>query len=90
MTDTSKFETLNSLNSSTGKFAEWCVRVLDPEITTYTFTARNKVVKATRFQCVLVTKDPKQCMLAKVPFDFKDRTPPQKLMRSTAINLFGK
>ena len=73
MTDTSKFETLKNLNSSTGQFAEWCVRVLDNKITTYTFTARSETVKATRFQCVLVTKDPKQYTLAKVPFDFKDR-----------------
>ena len=61
------------MNSTTAKLAKWYVRVNDPNIIDYTFIAQGEQIKAHKFQCVLVSKDPGQYMLGLVPFDFKDR-----------------
>ena len=66
-------ETLKNTNGTTAKYATWCVRVLDPKVTPYTFTARNETVHAKKFECVLVSKDPKQYMFGSAPFSFQDR-----------------
>ena len=66
-------EVLKNMNSTIGKFAKWYVRVLDPQIIRYTFKSRGETVSAQRFECVLVSKDPAQYMLAPVPFSFTDR-----------------
>ena len=60
------------MNGGTAKFAKWYVRIIDPKVIQYGFTAQGKWVDAKKFQCILVSKDPSQYMLAVVPFDFKD------------------
>ena len=67
-------EALKSMNSQTGKFAKWYVNVLDPKVIEYSFHSRGEKIQAQKFQCVLVSHAPEQCMLGFVPFDFKDRT----------------
>ena len=66
-------ETLKSMNSTSSKFAKWYVRVVDPKIIDYSFSARGETVNAQKFQCVLVSKDSAQYMLGLVPFVFSDR-----------------
>ena len=58
------------MNVQTGKHATWVVRVLSPKLILYQFTARGKQVHASKFQCLLVSKDPRQFMLGSVPFSF--------------------
>jgi hypothetical protein len=65
-------ETLKNMNGSTAKFAKWYVRIIDPKVIQYEFQAQGKKVDAKKFQCIVVSKDPSQYMLAVVPFDFKD------------------
>ena len=74
-------ETLKSVNGGTAKFAKWYVLIIDPKIIDYKFTAKGKVVDASKFQCVLVSKDPSQYMLAVVPFEFKDPNAAQKAIQ---------
>ena len=74
----SKYETLKNMNGTTAKHAQWCVRVLDPKLVEYSFTARGETVNATRFECLIVSMDPKQYMQARVPFRFEDRQAPKK------------
>ena len=38
-------------------------------------------MKATKFQCILVSQDPTQFMLGTVPFSFADRAAPSKAMQ---------
>ena len=66
-------EILKNMNSTIGKFAKWYVRIIDPKIIQYEFKSRGETVSAERFECVLVSKDPAQYMLATVPFSFADR-----------------
>jgi hypothetical protein len=54
------------------------VRVLDPKLIHYTFTARAETVKATRFECVLVSKKANEYMLGVVNFNFQDRKAAEK------------
>ena len=61
------------MNSTIGKFAKWYVRIIDPKIIPHEFRSRGEIVSAERYECVLVSKDPTQYMLATVPFDFNDR-----------------
>ena len=70
---TTKLETLKNMNNSTQRFATWCIRIVDPKVIPYEFTARGEVVMASKFQCVIVSKDAKQYMLGLVPFSFADR-----------------
>lgn len=65
-------ETLKNMNVQTGKHATWLVRVLAPKVVKYKFHARGAEVQATRFVCILVSKDPRQFMLGSVPFSFSD------------------
>ena len=67
-------ETLKNMNGNTAPHAKWYVRILDPKTIEYTFTAKQEVVHATKFECVLVSKDPGQYMLGVVPFSFRDKT----------------
>ena len=73
-------ETLKKMNSSTGKFATWYVRVIAPKIIDYKFQARGETIAAQKFECVLVSKDSTQYMLGLVPFAFSDRGAAQKAM----------
>ena len=82
----SKYETLKNMNSGTAKFATWCVRVLDPKIKSYEFVARGETVKATKFQCILVSQDEKQYMQGLVPFDFKDKKAAEKAFKRFEAN----
>ena len=74
------------MNSTTSKFAKWYVRVIDPKIIEYTFTARSETVNAQKFECVLVSKDPAQCMLGLVPFSFSDRQAATKALQKFKEN----
>ena len=73
-------ETLKNMNSSTGKFAKWYVRVIAPKIIDYTFEARGETIAAQKFESVIVSKDSAQYMLGLVPFAFNDRGAAQKAM----------
>ena len=73
-------ETLKNMNANIGKSAIWYVRVLDPKIIHYELHCRGETIDAERFQCVLVSKDPAQYMLAAIPFTFIDRTRPRKAL----------
>ena len=64
-------ETLKNMNNNIGKYTTWYVRVTNPRVTDYTFTARGESVAAQKFECVLVSQDSEQYMLGLVPFDFK-------------------
>ena len=75
---TVKMETLKNMNNTTAKHATWCVRVLDPRLTEYEFKAKGETVKASRFDCVLVSQDAKQYMLGTVLFEFQDRGGPKE------------
>ena len=74
-------ETLKNMNSTTAKFAKWCVRAIDPKVVQYSFTARNEKVGAEKFQCVLVSNAPEQYMLGVVPFTFKDKSAARNAMK---------
>ena len=74
----SKYETLKNMRGSTAKHAQWFVRVLNPKEIEYTFVARSEAVNASKFECLLVSQDPKQYMLATVPFRLKDREAAKK------------
>ena len=71
------------MNPTIGKYAKWYVRIIDPKIIQYEFKAKGETVSAQKFQCVLVSKDPAQYMLATVPFSFTDR-----LAATKALNTF--
>jgi hypothetical protein len=79
-------ETLNKMNAGTAKHAQWIVRILDPKVTEYKFTARGQEVAAAKFSCLLVSKNPAQYMLATVPFSFQDRTAPAQAKLSFLAN----
>ena len=68
-------ETLQNMNSTTAKFAKWYVRVIDPKVIQYSFTARNEKVDAEKFQCVLVPNAPEQYMLGWCPSPSKTKAP---------------
>ena len=68
------------MNSSTGKFAKWYVRVIAPKIIDNPIKARGETIAAQKFECVLVSKDSSQYMLGLVPFAFSDRGAAQKAM----------
>jgi len=65
-------ETLKLMNGQTGKHATWLVRVLAPRLVPYNFQSRGTEVKAVKFLCILVSKDPRQFMIGSVPFTFAD------------------
>ena len=74
-------EILKNMNSTIGKFARWYVRIIDPKIIEYEFKSKGETVSAKKFECVLVSKDPAQYMLATVPFSFNDRLSAKKSVR---------
>ena len=78
MTLSKNVETLKNMNGGTAKYAKWYVRIIDPKIIEYSFIARGQSVQAKKFECILVSKDPSQYMLALVPFEFKDPNAAQK------------
>ena len=73
-----KYDTLKNMNGSTAKHAVWCVRILDPKIIKYTFTCKDEIIQAEKFQCLLVSNDPKEYMLGSVPFSFAQRDAARK------------
>ena len=60
------------MNGGTAKLAKWHVRIIDPKVIQHSFIAQGKFVNAQNFECILVSKDAGQYMLAAVPFEFKD------------------
>ena len=83
-------ETLKNMNPQTAKYAKWYVRVLDPKVIDYTFTARNEKVEAQKFSCVLVSNAPAQYMLGAVPFSFKTRTAAVEAFRKFTAESVGE
>jgi hypothetical protein len=65
-------EEILNMNESTGKYARWVVRVIQPRVTNYTFPARGEQIAASKFECWLVSEDPQQYMVGSVPFSFKN------------------
>ena len=45
-------ETLKNMNGTTAKFAKWYVRIIDPKVIDYRFTAQCKLVVAKNFECI--------------------------------------
>ena len=66
-------ETLKNMNGTTAKFAKWYVRIIDPKVIEYSFIARGQEVQAKKFECILVSNDPSQYMLAFAPFNFQEK-----------------
>ena len=66
-------EDVMNMNETTGKFARWVLRVCEPHITEYTFMARSERVRATKFECWLVSQDPMQYIMGRVPYSFQNR-----------------
>ena len=60
-------ETLKNMNGGTAKIAKWYVRIIDPKVIQYGFTAQGKWAEAKKLECILVSKDSSQYMLALVP-----------------------
>ena len=46
-------ETLKNMNDSTSKYAKWYVRIIDPKIIEYSFSAKGEEIRANKIQCVL-------------------------------------
>ena len=67
-------ETLKNMNGQIAKYGKWYARIIDPKVIPYEFKSKNETVYAEKFECVLVSKNPKQYMLATVPFSFNDRS----------------
>ena len=59
-------EASKNMNSTIGKFAKWDVRIIEPKIIQHEFKPRGgtETESAERFECVLVSKDPAEYMLA--------------------------
>ena len=68
------------MNSTIGKYAKWYVRVIEGKVIQYEFKSRQEAVMVERFECILVSKDPSQYMLAGVPFSFNDRQAARKAL----------
>ena len=66
-------KTLRNMNSTTAKYAKWHVRVIDPKVIDYSFTARREDMEAKKFQRALVSREPEQHMYGLAPFSIKDR-----------------
>ena len=62
------------MNGQIAKYGKWYARIIDPKVIPYEFKSKNEIVYAEKFECVLVSKNPKQYMLATVPFSFNDRS----------------
>ena len=63
-------ESLQNMNSATAKHAYWLVRVISPKVVQYQFMSRSEIVNASKFECLLVSEDPKQFIIGTVPFSF--------------------
>ncbi len=79
-------EALNTMSNSSAKFATWIVRVKDPKIIDYEFKARGETVRAQKFQCVLVSRNPKEYMMGTVPFSFQSRLAAQHASETFAAD----
>ena len=80
-------ETIKNMNNTTAKHATWILRILDPKLIKYKFSARGQVVNAEKFQCVLVSQNPKEYMIGNVPFAFQDRNAAKKAFQIYTTNL---
>ena len=74
------FESLRNLNASTAKHAQWLVRILLPRCINYSFKAREELVHATKFSCLLVAEDPHSYLPATVAWSFSDREGPSRAL----------
>ncbi len=66
------------MNNTTAKFATWVIRVKGPKVVDYQFASRGETVNAQKFECVVVSKEPKEYMLGVVPFSFQNRDAAQQ------------
>ena len=66
-------ETLESMNASTGKYAKWHVRVIDPKGEGLQLRLARRESSGAKCECVLASQDPSQHMMGLVPFEFKNR-----------------
>ena len=72
------YESVMNMNETNAKHAQWCLRVLNPQLQPYKFQARGETVNAKQFTCVLVGDAPKEYMIATVPFEFKAQDAPDE------------
>ena len=67
------FESLLELNPNSAKYLTWTVRVLHGRIVHYEFKDRRQsLVKATKFECVLVSSKPEEYIMATVRHNYRD------------------
>ena len=72
---------LNITSTTAAECATWVVRVLDPHLEEYTFSARGERIAACHFHCVLVGDTPNEYIQGGVSFDFRNRQRPRDAMR---------
>ena len=71
---------LNTTSSTAAECATWILRVLDPHLEEYNFSARGERIAASHFHCVLVGDTPSEYIQGGVPFDFRNRQAPRQAM----------
>ena len=78
-------ETLKNMNPQTAKHAVWIVRIIEPRVTTFTYTDKKtgNRVEAKRFSCLLVSASPVQFMMATVNSFSKKTTPDEAFQKFT-------
>ena len=74
------YESVMNMNETNGKHAQWCLRVLNPQLQSYTFQARGQSVDAKSFTCILVGDNPSEYLLGCVPFEFRSPQGPEQAM----------
>ena len=74
------YESVMNMNETNAKHAKWCLRVLDPQLQSYTFQARGQTIEAKSFTCILVVDNASEYLIGCVPFDFRNQDAPQQAM----------
>ena len=74
------YESVMNMNETNVKYAKWCLRVLKPQLQSYTFQARGQTIEAKTFTCILVSDNPSEYLIGSVPFEFRSPDGPQQAM----------
>ena len=86
MAQTIQSDSIMNMNNSSAKFSRWVVRVRNPRVVRYSFTARGETVKAEKFRCHLVGDQGQQYVEAGVPFDFKQKDKAQTALKNFKLS----
>ena len=81
------YESVMNMNETNAKHAKWCLRVLDPQLQSYTFQARGQTIEAKSFTCILVGDNASEYLIVCVPFDFRNQDAPQQAMTRFNANI---